>query len=69
MDGCAFTSKTYPGAVHDFSIFKDRCSDYSSFLFKTPAEFTMPDPLPEQLSWALMADKGYVDGESNLSAE
>jgi hypothetical protein len=56
----AFISNPYPGAKHDFSIFRESASKYIDFLGKRPGEENIEDPDRGQDRWALLADKRYA---------
>jgi hypothetical protein len=64
----AFVSKPPPGARHDFTIFQENLSLYRDLLQKKPGEEVLYDPVANQTSWALMADKGYVGAGALLRA-
>lgn len=62
----AFFSPVFPGSVHDMPIFKMMFPAYELFLLKSPEEMPITDSLPNQLSWALLADKGYVGADEQV---
>lgn len=62
----AFVSPVFGGAVHDMTIFSTMLPTYELFLLKSPAEIHVEDSLPNQLSWALLADKGYVGANERI---
>lgn len=62
----AFVSPVFSGSVHDMSIFYTMSPIYEVFLLKTMEDINIPDPLPNQLTWAILADKGYVGANERL---
>ena len=64
----AFVSEPYPGARHDFIIFRESVAKYREFLEKRVDEEDFDDPEQSQAHWALLADKGYTGAEAYLRA-
>ena len=60
-----FSQKGFPGAIHDFTFFKENYKTYLPYLKKNPQDF-ISFPRDNSSSWSVICDKGYIGKETYI---
>ena len=57
-----FSFKAFKGGIHDYTFFKSSYTEFLPFLKKRPEDFLSLEE-DKNVSWAILADKGYIGSD------